>query len=90
MTLRFLGECDPADVVDAMDSASLPAGTASLGPAVDVLSGRASKREGELWCQFRVGLSTDTIGAEQALCAVIHTDDSQRVETRGARYRLVN
>lgn len=41
VTLRFLGECGPADVVDAVDSASLPAGRASLGPAVDVLSGRS-------------------------------------------------
>ena len=41
ITLRFLGQSDPDAVATALDGAALPAGTARLGPAVDVLSERA-------------------------------------------------
>lgn len=41
ITLSFLGEADPAAVVDAMDDARLPPARAVLGPAVDVLDERA-------------------------------------------------
>jgi 2'-5' RNA ligase len=41
MTLRFLGEVDdPAPVVEALSEASLPAATAVLGPAVELLGKR--------------------------------------------------
>jgi 2'-5' RNA ligase len=36
VTLRFLGEADPNDVADRLDSASFRPTTAQLGPAVDV------------------------------------------------------
>src|SRR5690606_18885636 len=41
ITLRFLGEADPDAVMDALEGVSFPAATASLGPAVDVMSERA-------------------------------------------------
>lgn len=41
ITLRFLGECRPADAIDALDGARLPPARASVGPAVDVLAERA-------------------------------------------------
>ncbi|MFM2077184.1 MAG: hypothetical protein RJA49_1074 [Actinomycetota bacterium] len=41
VTLRFLGEADTDEVIDALDGAPLPAAVARLGPAVDVLSDRA-------------------------------------------------
>ncbi len=41
ITLRFLGEADPAGVVDALVGFAAPAATVRLGPAVDVLSERA-------------------------------------------------
>jgi 2'-5' RNA ligase len=41
VTLRFLGESNPSEVLEAMSSVPLSAGRASLGPAVDVLSGRS-------------------------------------------------
>lgn len=46
VTLRFLGEADTQDVVDAVDEAAVtgelpPVPTARLGPAVDVLAERA-------------------------------------------------
>ena len=41
VTLRFLGETDPAAVAAALDGASLPAAHARLGPAVDLLAERA-------------------------------------------------
>ena len=44
ITLRFLGECDPSAVVAAMVGVSLPAATARLAPAVDVLDERALAR----------------------------------------------
>ena len=40
ITLRFLGEADPADVVDAMEGWHAPTIRVTLGPAVDVLAGR--------------------------------------------------
>lgn len=36
-TLRFLGDADPDRVADAMQYASLPAATARVGPAIDML-----------------------------------------------------
>lgn len=36
-TLRFLGDADPERVVDAMRHATLPAATAKVGPAIDLL-----------------------------------------------------
>jgi 2'-5' RNA ligase len=39
VTLRFLGEADPADVADAMGDIA-DAATARLGPAVDIVGGR--------------------------------------------------
>ncbi len=36
-TLRFLGDADPNRVADAMRHASLPAATARVGPAIDML-----------------------------------------------------
>jgi 2'-5' RNA ligase len=41
VTLRFLGEADTDDVIDALDGAEFPVAVARLGPAVDVLSDRA-------------------------------------------------
>jgi 2'-5' RNA ligase len=41
VTLRFLGEADPAIVASALDQALLPTVHARLGPAVDVLAERA-------------------------------------------------
>ena len=41
LTLRFLGEADTDDVADALDRATLPTATVTLGPAVDVLAERA-------------------------------------------------
>lgn len=44
ITLRFLGECDERDAVEALhtiDLAGLPPVLARLGPAVDVLSDRS-------------------------------------------------
>jgi 2'-5' RNA ligase len=40
ITLRFLGDADPGAVVDSMRGVELPAATAQLGPAVDVLEER--------------------------------------------------
>jgi 2'-5' RNA ligase len=37
VTLRFLGTCEPGDAVAAVDGARLPAASARLGPAVDLL-----------------------------------------------------
>jgi 2'-5' RNA ligase len=36
-TLRFLGDADPNDVVDAMNRATLPSCIARAGPAIDML-----------------------------------------------------
>lgn len=36
-TLRFLGDADPDRVADAMQYAALPAATAKVGPAIDML-----------------------------------------------------
>ena len=36
-TLRFLGDADPDDVVEAMNRAILPATVARVGPAIDML-----------------------------------------------------
>ena len=41
ITLRFLGEADPAEAIDALRRITLPAARAHLGPAVDVIAGRA-------------------------------------------------
>lgn len=41
VTLRFLGEADPDDVIGALDGVRLPAATARLGPGVDIMSDRA-------------------------------------------------
>jgi RNA 2',3'-cyclic 3'-phosphodiesterase len=41
ITLRFLGEADPDEVIEALDGAELPSARARLGPAVDVLADRA-------------------------------------------------
>ncbi len=41
ITLRFLGEADPATVGAALDRVTFPAALARLGPAVDVLAERA-------------------------------------------------
>jgi 2'-5' RNA ligase len=41
LTLRFLGEADADEVAEALDRATLPATTVTLGPAVDVLAERA-------------------------------------------------
>ncbi len=37
VTLRFLGNCDPGEVVASIDGVGLPAADARLGPAVDLL-----------------------------------------------------
>lgn len=36
ITLRFLGDADEADVIEALDGHPLPAATAVLGPALDL------------------------------------------------------
>ena len=41
VTLRFLGDASPAEVIAALDRAPLPATHARLGPGVDVLAERA-------------------------------------------------
>ena len=41
VTVRFLGQTEPGDVIDAMHHVALSAATARLGPAVDVLHQRA-------------------------------------------------
>ncbi|CAB4363627.1 MAG: RNA 2',3'-cyclic phosphodiesterase [Actinobacteria bacterium] len=41
LTVRFLGEADPREVVAALDGATFPATHVSLGPAVDVHFDRA-------------------------------------------------
>lgn len=41
LTLRFLGEADPAIVAAALDDAELPAATVRLGPGVDLWADRA-------------------------------------------------
>jgi 2'-5' RNA ligase len=41
ITLRFLGEADPDEVIDALDGTPFTAAPARLGPAVDVISERA-------------------------------------------------
>ena len=41
ITLRFLGEADVDDVATALDAAVFEPATVGLGPAVDVLAGRA-------------------------------------------------
>lgn len=41
VTLSFLGEADPDAAIAALDDVTLPSARARLGPAVDVLSGRA-------------------------------------------------
>jgi RNA 2',3'-cyclic 3'-phosphodiesterase len=38
VTLHFLGEADPPDVIAALDRVDLPAATARLGPAFDALA----------------------------------------------------
>ena len=41
VTLRFLGDVGVNEVVNALDSITIPSATATLAPGVDVLSGRA-------------------------------------------------
>jgi 2'-5' RNA ligase len=41
VTLRFLGDADIDDVVDALDPVLLPAATATVGPAIDVFAERS-------------------------------------------------
>jgi 2'-5' RNA ligase len=41
VTLRFLGNSDPDEVIGALDGASLPACRARMGPGVDVMHERA-------------------------------------------------
>lgn len=41
VTLRFVGEARPEDVVDALDEATFAPAAARIGPGVDVLSERA-------------------------------------------------
>ena len=41
VTLRFLGDADIDEVVDALDPVPLPAATATIGPAIDVLAERS-------------------------------------------------
>jgi 2'-5' RNA ligase len=41
ITLRFFGEADPHEVIDALAGIKLPPARAHLGPAVDVISDRA-------------------------------------------------
>lgn len=40
ITLRFLGDADPDEVVDALNGARFPLARARLGPAVDVIAQR--------------------------------------------------
>lgn len=40
ITLRFLGEADPAVAIDLLGAAALPIATAVLGPAVEQMDGR--------------------------------------------------
>jgi 2'-5' RNA ligase len=41
ITLRFLGEANPNEVIDALDEVEFPTSFARLGPGVDVLSDRS-------------------------------------------------
>jgi RNA 2',3'-cyclic 3'-phosphodiesterase len=41
ITLRFLGDVDPATVIDSLDGTTFAPARAHLGPAVDVLAERA-------------------------------------------------
>jgi 2'-5' RNA ligase len=41
ITLRFLGEANPDEVINALDDATLARARAHLGPAVELLAGRA-------------------------------------------------
>ena len=41
ITLRFLGDADPDQVIDALAGTTLPSARARLGPAVDVMAERA-------------------------------------------------
>ena len=41
VTLRFLGEADPADVCAALEHVALPRATVRIGPGVDVMADRA-------------------------------------------------
>jgi 2'-5' RNA ligase len=41
ITLRFFGEADPDEVIDALDGVALAPARARLGPAVDVIAERA-------------------------------------------------
>jgi 2'-5' RNA ligase len=41
VTLRFLGDADVDEVVAAIDPVPLPAATATIGPAIDVLAERS-------------------------------------------------
>ena len=41
ITLRFFRDADPTAVIDALDHVELPAATAQLGPAIDVLGERS-------------------------------------------------
>ncbi len=41
VTLRFLGEAKADDVADALERAELPAATARVGPAIDMLGTRS-------------------------------------------------
>jgi RNA 2',3'-cyclic 3'-phosphodiesterase len=41
ITLRFIGDADPDQVIEALDGATLPRADARLGPAVDMLAERA-------------------------------------------------
>jgi RNA 2',3'-cyclic 3'-phosphodiesterase len=41
ITLRFLGEADPDEVIDALGGTTLASARAHLGPAVDVIAERA-------------------------------------------------
>jgi 2'-5' RNA ligase len=40
ITLRFIGDADPAEVIDALDDVPLPATRARIGPGVDVIGDR--------------------------------------------------
>ena len=41
VTLRFLGEARPDEVIDVLDRVTLPAARARLGPSVDIVGDRA-------------------------------------------------
>jgi len=41
ITLRFLGDADETEVIDRLDEVPLPAATAVVGPAFDLLGGRS-------------------------------------------------